>query len=53
VQTISLPKAEYLKRDESILLGFATPSLLNEYFGETDVLVSIKFREAQNCPDSA
>ena len=53
MQTNSLGRAACLNSEEFVLGAEATPSLLKESLGLVVVLLSMKFSEAQNWPDSA
>ena len=53
MHTNSLGRAACLNKEEFVPISDATPSLLKESLGLVVVLLSMKFSEAQNCPDSA
>ena len=53
VQTNSLGKAACLNNEEFVPAAEVTPSLVKESLGLVVVLLSMKFREAQNWPDNA
>ena len=53
VQTNSLGRAACRNSEEFLPVVNETPSLLKESFGLVVVLLSMKFSEAQNWPDSA
>lgn len=53
MQTNSLGKAACLNNEEFVPAVEVTPSLAKESLGLVVVLLSMKFREAQNWPDNA
>lgn len=53
MQTNSLGKAACLNNEEFVPAAEVTPSLVKESLGLVVVLLSMKFREAQNWPDNA